>query len=102
MSQMVKLDKFKVAYWNPSTAHLMHSKMVPTYEAAQKIAQKVSENGFIYTIMESKKVGDSSYSWTVLDDGVGYYIPLASKVWQNKKPIGYGLGALILYRMIFK
>lgn len=102
MEQMVKLDKFKIAYWNPSTAHLMHSKMVPTYEAAQKIAQKVKANGFLYTIMESNSVGNGKYSWKVLDDGVGSYLPIASKAWQYKKQIGYGLGGIILYRLIFK
>ena len=100
--QMVKLDKFKVAYWNPSTAHLMHSKMVPTYDAAQKLAQKVKSNGFIYTIMEANSVGDGKYSWKVLDDGVGAYLPLASKAWKYKKQIGYGIGGIILYRLIFK
>lgn len=102
MEQMVKLDKFKVAYWNPSTAHLMHSKMVPTYAAAQELAQKVKSNGFIYTIMEANNVGNGKYSWNVLNDGVGAYLPMASKVWQYKKQIGYGIGGIILYRLIFK
>jgi hypothetical protein len=102
MEQLVKLDKFKIAYWNPSTAHLIHSKMVPTYVAAQSIAQKVKANGFIYTIMESQTVSDGKYSWKVLDDGVGSYLPMASKAWQYKKQIGYGLVGIVLYRLIFK
>ena len=100
--KLVTIDRYKIAYWNPSTAHLIHSKMVPTYEAAQKVAQKVKTNGFIYTIMESKSVGDGKYSWEVLDDGVGAYLPFASKVWQYKKQIGYGVAGIVLYRLIFK
>lgn len=102
MAQMVKIEKFKIAYWNPSTASLMHSKMVPTYVDAQKVARKVSQNGFMYTIMESEKVGDGSYSWKVLDDGIGKYIPVASQLWEHKKPIGYGIVGIMLYRLIFK
>ena len=102
MEQLVKIDKFKIAYWNPNTATLINSKMVPTYQAAQKIAQKVKKNGFMYTIMESQTVGEGKYSWKVLEDGVGYYFPIASKVWEYKKPIGYGLAGILLYRLIFK
>jgi hypothetical protein len=101
-TQIAKIDKYKIAYWNPRTSTVMHSKMVPTYQAAQKVANKVSKNGFMYTIMESTNVTGTGYTWKVLDDGAGQWLPIASKAWEHRKPIGYGLVGIMLFRLIFK
>jgi hypothetical protein len=90
---LVKLKRYKVAYWQDGS--VLNSQMFDTLSQAESFTQKLSKST-LYTIMESKVVGDGSYSWTVLKNGVGRFLPTMSKLYRKKTTIGIGIASLIL------
>ena len=99
---LLRIGNFKVAYWNPSSASIMNSKMFDTYEQATAFTNKVTQNGMIYTLMKKQNASKGSYTWKVLDDGVGRYLSPLSQAWKYRKQIMYGTAGIVLWRLIFK
>ena len=97
MTQMVPLKEYKVAYW--TGGEVLQSKMFDTLKEAKMFACGLPKTT-VYTIMQSKTVGDGSYSWVVLPDGVGGILPKLSWIYSNRKPVGYALGAFVLYKVL--
>ena len=85
---MVKLEKYKVAYW--TDGQTLKSKMFRSLSGARGF-MKTLPKGTISTLMEAKDIGEGEYSWSVLSDGVGKYLPAMTKVFQNRMVIGLSL-----------
>jgi hypothetical protein len=85
--QTVQLGQYKIAFWHPDNAIVVYSKMFDDLHAAKREALALEQAGYIYTIMEIRVIGQGSYTWEVLQDGVGKHIPLLSKLWSKKVPI---------------
>lgn len=100
--QAVKLGRYKLAFWQPSDAIIIYSKMFDQLLPAQQEADALHKAGYIYTIMEIRVVGDGTFTWEVLEDGVGKHLPLLSKVWANKIPITTLVGLLLLGQAVPK
>lgn len=94
---LVPLKQYKVAYWKGGD--VLNSQMFDTIDDARRFISELSKDD-IYTLMQSKDVGNGSYSWMVLEDGVGVFIPALSWVYRNRKPVGYGLGLYVLYKIL--
>jgi hypothetical protein len=94
--QNVKLGRYKIAFWQPSDAIIIYSKMFDDLNAAKLEADALHKAGYLYTIMEIRVISDGAYTWEVLEEGVGKHLPLLSKVWANKIPISACVGLLLL------
>ena len=94
---LVPLKEYKVAYWKGGD--ILNSEMFDTVSEARRFISGLPQED-IYTLMQSKDVGNGSYSWVVLQDGVGRLIPALSWVYRNRKPVGYGLGFYVLYKVL--
>jgi hypothetical protein len=64
--QLVPLDRYKLAWWNPSAPNELSSSMHGSVESALQQAQHL---GLPYLIMESTHVGEGDYRWRVLPYG---------------------------------
>ena len=100
--QSVKLGRYKVAFWQPSDAIIIYSKMFDDLDRAKAEADALHKAGYIYTIMEIRVISDGAYTWEVLEEGVGKHIPLLSKVWANKVPLTTLVGLLLLGQVMPK
>ena len=67
---LVPLKEYKVAYWKGGD--VLNSEMFDTLEEARLFIASLPSSD-IYTLMQSKDVGNGSYSWVVLQDGVGRF-----------------------------
>lgn len=85
--QAVQLGRYKVAFWNAANPSILHSKMFDTLDGAQAEVQALESANYMCTVMEIKVIGNGSYTWEVLDVGVGRYLPLLTKIYANKVPI---------------
>ena len=99
---LLRIGNFKVAYWNPSSAQIINSKMFDSYEQAAAFIKKVDQNGMIYTLMKRQSASKGSYTWKLMDNGVGRYVSTLSKGWKYRKQIMYGTVGILLWRTIFK
>ena len=90
---LVELKRYKVAYWQDGS--VLNSQMFDTLSQAESFTQKLSTST-LYTIMESKEIGDGSYSWTVLKNGVGKFLPTMSALYRQKTAIGIGIASMAL------
>lgn len=91
----VRLGRYKLAFWQPSDAIIIYSKMYDELLPAQEEAAALENAGYLYTIMEIRVIGNGNYTWEVLQEGVGKHLPILSKIWDNRFPIAL-LGVLVL------
>ena len=90
----VTLHRFKVAYW--TDGKLVQSKMFRSLSGARGFIDTLPK-GTVSTLMEAETIGDSEYSWKVLPDGVGKYLPVMTTVFQNRLWACLGLMVGVLY-----
>ena len=98
------VGKYKVAWWSGGT--VLDSKMFDSLDAARLFMMNLPK-GTVSTIMKRRAVMTSTpqkfdYSWEMLSDGAGKFVPAASWVYKNRKTVGYTLAAIVAYRLIFK
>ena len=94
---LVPLKEYKVAYW--TGGKVLNSQMFDTLQEARFFIAGLPKTD-VYTLMQSKDIGDGSYSWFVLEDGAGRYLPALSWMYQNRQPIGYAIGLYVLYKVL--
>ena len=100
MTQLVSVKEFKVAYWEDGKT--MKGKMFNTLIEAQSFIETLPSST-IYTLMRGKNIeGEDSFSWTVLSNGVGKFLPGMSFAYRHKGVIGLTLGASLIYAVFRK
>jgi hypothetical protein len=70
--ELVKLGKFKVAFYDPKHPIAFDSVMFDTLQEASAFGKAAMEKGHKYVIMENTKVGDGMYRWNILPYGQYY------------------------------
>jgi len=79
--EMVKIDKYKVAYWNPKDPTALYSKMFSNLEAARFFGESLRSQGLVYTLMELQKAGDGEYAWRVKGGGLAFPFQIANTLY---------------------
>ena len=97
MTQMVPIKEYKVAYW--TGGKILNSKMFDTQKEAKTFICGLPSTTVV-TLMKLQNAGDGSYSWSVLDQGAGKFLPALSWIYANRKAVGIGLGAFVLYKVL--
>jgi hypothetical protein len=67
--KLVALGKYKVAYWRHGNA--LHSVMFDRLEDGKEFLARKQQDGFLAILMHNTRRGEGSYSWEVLDGGLG-------------------------------
>ena len=67
--EMVKLGKFKVAFWDPEHPIAFDSIMFDSLQEAVAFGKVSAESGKKYIVMANTKVGDGMYRWDILPYG---------------------------------
>jgi hypothetical protein len=97
MSTMVPIKEYKVAFW--TGGKVLNSKMFDTEKEAKGFICSLPKTTVV-TLMKLQNAGDGSYSWSVLDEGAGKFLPTMSWLYANRKPVGIGLGVFVLYKVL--
>lgn len=97
MTQLVKIDRFKVAYLDDLGADILRSEMCSTQEEAEGAGER---SGMPYLVMEWLEGTDGLYSWRVLP--VGYYGAwrIARGLHRYRWQIGIGVSSILLSLLI--
>jgi hypothetical protein len=93
--QTVQLGRYKVAFWNASNPSILYSKMFDSLDSALLEVEALESADYLCTVMEIKVIGNGAYTWEVLDVGVGKHLPLLTKLYKYKIPIGIAVIAFI-------
>jgi len=97
MAQLVKLERYKVAYFED---RLMKSRMFPSKDAALGFTDSLSSKT-PWTIMEAKSVGNGEYEWEVLKEGTGSVIIPMALLYPFKWPLTALLAIFIAFKLAF-
>ena len=94
----MKIGPYKVAYWDPSEPKTIYSEMFDKKSEAIEAGKGLQKDGLIYTIMKIRMIADGAYTWELLEEGVGYHLPLLSQLYKYKSPLLLAAAAITLTR----
>lgn len=94
----MKIGPYKVAYWNPSDPETIYSQMFDTKIEAVEVGKGLQKDGFIYTVMKIRVMAGRSYTWELLEEGIGSHLPLLSQLYKYKSPLLLAAAAIAITR----